>query len=134
MAMEETQPTGTLGIERWVQFAFIGIALLLFWFIDHLASDVAGFAAQKLDFSTPNPTIVTAASALVAMLGAVALYRNENVYRFARAVAVELSHVTWPSRQETWSNTLVVIIVSAVAAVILGAFDAAWSAVTDLIY
>ncbi|MAR55550.1 MAG: preprotein translocase subunit SecE [Rickettsiales bacterium] len=68
------------------------------------------------------------------MLGAVALYRNENVYRFARAVAVELSHVTWPSRQETWSNTLVVIIVSAVAAVILGAFDAAWSAVTDLIY
>ena len=134
MAMEETQPTGTLGIERWVQFAFIGIALLLFWFIDHLASDVAGFAAQKLDFSTPNPTIVTAASALVAMLGAVALYRNENVYRFARAVAVELTHVTWPSRQETWSNTLVVIIVSAVAAVILGAFDAAWSAVTDLIY
>ena len=134
MAMEETQPTGTLGIERWVQFAFIGMALLFFWFVDHLASDLSAYAAQKLDLSTPNPIIVTAASALVAILLAVAMYRSERVHGFAREVAVELSNVTWPSRQETWSNTLVVIIVSAIAAVILGAFDAAWSAVTDLIY
>jgi preprotein translocase SecE subunit len=134
MAMEDSKPTGTLGIERWVQFAFIGMALLMFWFIDHLASDLAAFAAQKLDLSTPNPNIVTAASALVSIVAAAMMYRNEKFNRFSREVAVELSHVTWPTRQETWSNTLVVIIVSAIAAVILGAFDAAWSAVTDLIY
>ena len=132
--MEDSKPTGTLGIERWVQFAFIGMALLMFWFIDHLASDLSAFTAQKLDLSTPNPNIVTGASALVSILLAAWMYRNENTNRFSREVAVELSHVTWPSRQETWSNTLVVIIVSAIAAVILGAFDAAWSAVTDLIY
>ena len=135
MAMaEDSKPTGTLGIERWVQFAFIGLALLMFWFVDHLASDIAAFVAQKADLSTPNPTVVTAASALVAIFGAAMMYRNENIHRFSREVAVELSHVTWPTRQETWSNTLVVIVVSAIAAVILGAFDAAWSAVTDLIY
>lgn len=134
MAMEDSKPTGTLGIERWVQFAFIGMALLMFWFIDHLASDLSAFAAQKLDLSTPNPNIVTAASALVAIVLAVWMYRNEKTHQFSREVAVELSHVTWPTRQETWSNTLVVVIVSAIAAVILGAFDAAWSAVTDLIY
>jgi len=134
MAMEDSKPTGTLGIERWVQFAFIGMALLMFWFIDHLASDLAAFAAQKLDLSTPNPNIVTAASALVSIVAAAWMYRNPKMNRFSREVAVELSHVTWPTRQETWSNTLVVIIVSAIAAVILGAFDAAWSAVTDLIY
>jgi len=134
MAMEDTKPTGTLGIERWVQFAFIGMALLMFWFIDHLASDLSAYAAQKLDLSTPNPNIVTAASAIVSILLAVGMYRKESTNRFSREVAVELSHVTWPTRQETWSNTLVVVIVSAIAAVILGAFDAAWSAVTDLIY
>lgn len=134
MAMEDSKPTGTLGIERWVQFAFIGMALLMFWFIDHLASDLSAFAAQKLDLSTPNPNIVTAASAIVSILLAAWMYRKESTNKFSREVAVELSHVTWPSRQETWSNTLVVIIVSAIAAVILGAFDAAWSAVTDLIY
>ena len=134
MAMEDTKPTGTLGIERWVQFAFIGSALLMFWFIDHLAADVAAFASEKADLSTPNPTLVTAASAITAIVIAALLYRSPRVHTFAREVAVELSHVTWPTRQETWSNTLVVMVVSAIAAVILGAFDAVWAAVTDLIY
>jgi preprotein translocase subunit SecE len=135
MAMpDEAKPTGTLGIERWVQFAFIGAALLSFWFLDHLFADVAAFVAQKADLSTPNPTIVTAASALISIILAAMMYRNDRIHGFSREVAVELSHVTWPTRQETWSNTLVVIVVSAIAAVILGTFDAAWSAVTDLIY
>jgi preprotein translocase SecE subunit len=134
MAMEDTKPTGTLGIERWVQFAFIGAALLLFWFLDHLFTDVAAFVVEKADLSTPNPTLVTAGSALVSIIAAAMMYRSEKIHTFAREVAVELSHVTWPGRQETWSNTLVVIIVSAISAVIIGAFDAAWSAVTDLIY
>jgi preprotein translocase SecE subunit len=49
-------------------------------------------------------------------------------------VAVELASVTWPTRKETWGNTVVVFVVSLVAAIIIGLFDAGWSAVTDLIY
>ena len=49
-------------------------------------------------------------------------------------VAGELSKVTWPSRPETWRNTVVVIVTSIIAAAYLFLFDSVWSAFTDLIY
>ena len=42
--------------------------------------------------------------------------------------------MAWPSRKETSASTIVVIITSIIAAGILGAFDAVWSTITDLIY
>lgn len=130
MAMEEQneEATGTLGIERWVQFAFIALAVFVFWFLDHAIEAVWDV------FADPKSNIVTGAAALSAMAIAVILYRHGKVNRFAREVAAELAKVTWPTRQETWAQTLVVIVVSIIAAVIIGVFDAAWSAVTDLIY
>ena len=53
---------------------------------------------------------------------------------FVVEVCVELSKVTWPTRKETWSQTIVVIVVSIIAAIILGVFDAFWAQITDLIY
>jgi preprotein translocase subunit SecE len=118
----------TLGIERWVQFAFIGAALFTFWFLDHFIDAVWNV------FAEPDPTIVTAASAVVAVVGAFVLYRSPNINVWAHEVAAELSKATWPTRKETRSATVVVLIVSLIAAVILGVFDAGWAAVTDLIY
>jgi preprotein translocase subunit SecE len=132
---EDIQPTtGTLGIERWVQFAFIAGALLAFWLFDHLFSDIAEFVALKANMPTPNPTLITAGSAILAILSMAVLYRRPNTNRFAHEVAVELASVTWPTRKETWGNTVIVFVVSLVAAIIIGLFDAGWSAVTDLIY
>ena len=135
MAMEQDAPaTTTLGIERWVQFAFIGGALLSFWLLDNLFQDIAEFVALKANMPSPNPTLVTAGSAILSIILVAGLYRNERLNKFAHEVAYELAHVTWPTRKETWSNPIVVFVVSLIAAVILGLFDAAWSAVTDLIY
>jgi len=135
MAMEEdNKPTGMLGIERWVQFGFIGGALVMFWLLDNMLGRIVEFVARKANMATPNPTLVTAAAAIVAIVAAAGMYRHKKIGKFAREVAVELANVTWPTRQETYSQTVVVIIVSIIAAIILGVFDAAWSAVTDLIY
>lgn len=124
-----TETTGaTLGIERWVQFAFIGAALFTFWFLDHLV-----FAVWNL-FAEPDPTIVSASAVLVAVVGAFILYRTEAVNEWAHEVAAELSKVTWPTRKATWSATVVVLIVTAIAASLLGVMDAAWAWMTDLIY
>ena len=130
----ENQATGTLGIERWVQFAFIGFALVAFWFFDHLFQDAAEFAALKLNMATINPTLVTAGTAIFSIVLAAGLYRNERLRKFANEVAYEMAHTTWPTRKETWAQTIVVFVVSVIAAIILGVFDAAWSTVTDLIY
>ncbi len=125
---EEKKAPGVLGIERWVQFAFIGGALLTFWFFDHVAVATWGL------FAEPDPTLATAFSGVAAVILAVVLYRHPQVHGFSYEVAAELSKVTWPTRSETWAQTLVVIVVSAIAAVILGLFDGAWSTITDLLY
>jgi preprotein translocase subunit SecE len=49
-------------------------------------------------------------------------------------VVGELSKVTWPTREETYYSTIVVIVTSVLAAVYTGIIDALWSAFTDLIY
>jgi len=135
MAMEdENLTTSTLGLERWVQFAFIGGALLTFWFVDHVLQDLVEWGTMKLNMATPNSTIVTAVAAIIAILSMVAAYRRPKLNKFAHEVAFELANVTWPDRKETWANTIVVFVVSVISAIIIGVFDAAWSAVTDLIY
>ena len=52
--------------------------------------------------------------------GALALYRNEKVSRVAHEVVGELAKVTWPTRKETQVSTIVVIVTSIIAAVIVG--------------
>jgi preprotein translocase subunit SecE len=118
----------TLGLERWVMFGFIGSALIAFWLLDHIIGAVWNI------FQDPSTTLVTGTAAVVSILAAVICYRIPKYHRFVTEVSVELSKVTWPTRKETWAQTVVVVIVSIIAAVILGVFDAAWSAVTDLIY
>ena len=49
-------------------------------------------------------------------------------------IVVELSKVTWPTRKELSASTVVVIILSVIASIILGLFDFFWAWCTDLIY
>ena len=127
-ASEEGAGTRTLGLERWVQFSFIGLALVAFYLLDKIV-----FLVWDI-FQEPDPMYVTIVSAVGALALGVGLYKHPGVNDFAHDVAGELSKVTWPSRKETWSNTTVVVITTFIAAVILFVFDMAWSSITDLIY
>lgn len=125
---EEYEEAKTLGLERWVQFAFVAIAGLTFFIGDKLISFVWSY------FATPQDLVVTGAAAILGILTGFLLYRHPKVRPLADEVAGELSKVTWPSRRETWYSTIVVIVTSIIASVYLGLFDTLWSAFTDLIY
>jgi preprotein translocase subunit SecE len=132
---DKARPTGTLGVERWVQFAYAACAITLAWFLIKLTGSVWTLLADTVDaVPEPNDTIIAVGSGLVAFIAAVITYRSEKVHTFVVEVCVELSKVTWPTRKETWSQTIVVIVVSIIAAIILGVFDAVWSQITDFIY
>jgi preprotein translocase subunit SecE len=120
--------TGTLGLERWVQFAFIALAVGLVYVTDKLVTFIWEF------FAEPDPTIVTITAVAVSLAVSYVLYQNMRVRDFASEVVSEMSKVTWPTRDETWYSTLVVIGASFVAALYTGALDALWSALTDMIY
>jgi len=118
----------TLGLERWVQLGFVVGALLLFWLLENVVS------AVWYIFADPNDLLVTFGSLLGGVAAAIALYRHRALNQMSHEVAEELSKVTWPTRKETSSSTVVVIVTSIIAAIFLGVFDAIWSQFTDLVY
>ena len=132
MSQQETATTEvqakTLGLARWVQMAFVAFWLLAGWVLDRIITLIWD------KFAEPQPMVVTFVSLALGAGVTLALYRQEKVKRVANEVVGELAKVTWPSREETQVSTVVVIVTSLIAAVIIGTFDAAWSAITDLIY
>ncbi|MGB8223243.1 MAG: preprotein translocase subunit SecE [Polyangiales bacterium] len=132
---DKARPTGTLGVERWVQFAYAACAIALAWFLIKSSNAVWTILADSVDaVPEPNATAIAVGSGLVAFIAAVIAYRSKRIHTFVLEVCVELSKVAWPTRKETWSQTIIVIIVSIIAAIILGVYDAVWSHITDLIY
>ena len=132
--MSETQATADglppkgLGLARWVQLAFMAIWVTLLLVLDKLITIIWD------KFAEPQPLLVTAASAVFATGVTFFLYRHPTVSRVSNEIVGELAKVTWPSRDEIQAATIVVIITSIIASIIVGAFDAAWSSLTDLIY
>jgi preprotein translocase SecE subunit len=117
-----------LGLARWVMTAFMVFAALLFWLLDKI-----GFAVWQM-FAEPNSVLVTVGAAVVATVTTFALYRSEKVNQASHDVLGELMKVTWPSRRETQAATIVVIVASIIASIIIGLLDAAWAQLTDFIY
>ena len=126
-APEELAPK-TLGLARWVQLAYMGFGLTLLWLVDKLVTIVWD------KFAEPQPVYVTLAAAVIAAITTFVLYRHPTVSRVSNEVVGELAKVTWPSRDEIQAATVVVIITSIIASIIVGAYDAVWSTLTDLIY
>lgn len=120
--------TSLLGPERWVQFAFVAIAFATFFF----AEKIIALVWER--FAEPDPTVTIAAGAIVGLLTALYLYRHPEARKLADEVVAELSQVTWPTRDETYVSTVVVVVTSVIAAAYTGVFDALWSAITDFVY
>lgn len=124
-----------LGLERWVLLGYLVIFATGIW----LFEKIVGLAWDELSLyveAIPEPTDlpVLAASVLLSIILVVVLWRHKKARTFAEESAAELAKVTWPSRKETYANTVVVIVTSVIASIILFVFDAAWSWITDLIY
>jgi preprotein translocase subunit SecE len=62
------------------------------------------------------------------------MYRHDRIYTLANEVASELKKVTWPTPKEVRAATIVVLVMSVIAAIILGVFDLVWSNLTELVY
>ena len=123
-----------LGVERWVQFSFIALAVVLIWVLDKFFSSGIELVGDRLDLPAVQPWLITAIAAVVGAAIGLYYYKREDTNRFAHEVVGELQNVTWPDREETWKQTVVVIITSIIASIVLFAFDQAWSNLTDLIY
>lgn len=117
------------GPNKAVHMMFLSGGLLLFFLLNWTGEWIGGYFVRN-----PSDFLINGASALVALVVGIALYKNDRVYTLAHEIASELKKVTWPTKKETQLGTIVVIVMVIVSAIILGAFDAVWSTLTDAIY
>jgi preprotein translocase SecE subunit len=128
-------PATVMGLTKYVHFVYFAGTVVVAWLFVKITEQI-WISLNLAITAVPPPSnlieiIVGGGSATV--LG-IYLWRHETVKSLVMEIVVELSKVTWPSRKELSASTVVVIILSAVAAIIIGLFDFFWSWVTDIIY
>jgi preprotein translocase subunit SecE len=79
-------------------------------------------------------TLTTVLGFALAAAAALVVWRMPKTQTVSLEIAGELRKVTWPTRRETQAATVAVVIATAIAAVILGAFDSLWSWLSGKIY
>jgi preprotein translocase subunit SecE len=100
------------------------------WAWEYLAtSDFAGDFVGK-----PKGLLIDLVSFLIAGLATWAALRNERLVQLANEVTAELRKVTWPTREETFAATIVVVVTVIVASAFLAFFDTLWSWLARAIY
>ncbi len=130
----ETTPT-TFGTMKYVHAMFLAGMLLMGWLLVNVVESLWIFLHLKFS-GMPSPSswlefVIGGGAAVVLVLY---LWRHPKVNRLAIEIVNELSKVTWPTRKELYASTVVVLVVSVIAAIILGLFDMFWSWATDFLY
>lgn len=114
--------------KKWTHVLFAVAALVLAWILSKMGDWVWGY------FGKPNQMVVGLVAALIAGIIAYVCWTNEELFDLANDAMNELSKVTWPTREELVNSTVVVIVTTIIASLILGVFDGFWSWVTRMIY
>jgi preprotein translocase subunit SecE len=113
---------------KWTYLMFAVAGLVLAYLLLKIGDWAWSYLGTK-----PNEWLINGVAFAVAGGVAWMAVRNERMFELATEVTAELKKVTWPTRKETMSATIVVIVTVVVASLFLGVFDALWSYLTRYI-
>ena len=117
------------GPNKAVHMMFLTGGLILFFVLNWTGEWIGGYFTRH-----PNDFLINGIAAFIALVVGIWVYRNDRIYTLAYEITSELKKVTWPTKKETQLGTIVVIVMVIVSAIILGAFDMLWGAITKAIY
>lgn len=122
------------GVQRYVVFAYLLLGVLLWATLSKILGALA-FAINAPDYEILGSdfTLTTVVGLGLAAGFSYFAFKNERWYGFSSEVVAELKKVTWPTKDETRTATIVVIITTLIIAAILGVFDLVWGALTKLL-
>lgn len=130
---EAATPT-TFGLMKYVHAMFFAGTLIVGWLFVQIVETI--WTTANLEFTwMPPPTywLVVLVGGIIGVLLGLYMWRHPRVNRLAVEIVTELSKVVWPNRKELFASTVVVLVVSIVASILLGLFDAVWSWATTLL-
>lgn len=112
--------------QKYVNLSFVAAAALLSFVVFELASTVAG--AYDLEARVQDiDLIIRGVSVLLGLILFVGLWRNDSANQFMNEVVAELSRVTWPTSNDTFKATIVVMIMVLISGLFLGGMDSLWT-------
>jgi len=121
---------------RWVSVAFFGAAILvgaLTYALLRRAGSLWELEARLRPFKIQFELLLPIVSSVVGFGTYGILWANTATRGFTEEVVDELSGVTWPKPEDVRGNTVVVVVMVIVSAVILGLLDRFWTAVIGAI-
>jgi len=129
------QAAAAFGLMRYVHAIFLGGAVVLAWLFIQIVettwTSLFNWDVVASWIPRPRGWASIAIGAFAGIGTALYMWRHPKVNRLAVEVVNELSKVTWPTRKELSASTVVVIVVSIIASIILGVFDMFWAWATD---
>jgi preprotein translocase SecE subunit len=114
-----------LGMAKYLYFGYFLAGCVVAFIVSH---------GIDLAWGEGHDQVATGAGVAVGIVAVVFGYRNLRLRQLGMEIIEELSAVTWPTRQETYTATVVVIATSVIAASIIFGLDRFWNWITDLIY
>ena len=117
----------------WV-WIFFGVAtLIVAKILDFAFADIFSlFRVNNAQVLGENFTLSTLCGFLIAIAAGFYLSSlNKKTRSFVEESVVELDKTAWPTRDDAWSSTIVVLIFSFISAAILGVFDSVFSWLTN---
>jgi len=121
--------------KKWILLGYTIISILIWITIAKFFSAIFGwFNIGDINILGPQFKLSTLIGLVITLGTLIYCVRSPAIMTLSDEIIIELRKVSWPTRQETYYSTLVVIITVLIMAVILGLFDAIWLKVTNLIY
>ncbi len=121
--------------KKWILLGYTIISLLV-WitFAKFFSAIFSWFNVSDINILGPQFKLSTLIGLAITLGALIYCIRSPLIMTLSDEIIVELRKVSWPTKQETYYSTLVVIVTVLIMSVILGLFDAIWLKVTNLIY
>ena len=113
-----------MGIQKYLYTGYFVAGCVVAFLVSHIAE--AAWAGHE---NAANGIGVVAGA-----IGVVFAWKNLRLRTLAMETIEELAAVTWPTKDETTTATVVVLTTTAVASVMIFAMDRFWSWITNVIY
>ncbi len=113
-----------LGVQKYLYTGYFLAGCVMAFLVSHLTEAVwAG-----------HEDVSNGIGVAVGLVGVIVAWKNIKLRTLAMETIEELAAVTWPSKDETTTATIVVMITAITAAVVIFVMDRFWNWITNTIY
>ncbi len=118
--------------EKWVNVIFTSVAILVA-VVAQVGLTKASAAFNFESMFKQAELAITLSSILLGVLAGFSLYWNDKSNAFMNEVVLEMSRVTWPTTNDTYKATILVVVFVLIAGVVLGGFDSLWTWIMKMV-